>query len=131
MTAPVPPAHLSFMLGTFRLGPGLFVGEPDDYLGVLAAQLYDGPGIRIQMLHRQRDSVYFLDELCAYVVLESVAAAARNEYAHLVLRQREEGFLNLLDELIDHLGLLGIMTFVFLPEDLIRIGVHNNRFYGR
>jgi hypothetical protein len=93
----------------------------------LAAQFNDGPGIRIKMLHRQRDGVYFLDELGAYKVLESVATTPRNEYAYLVLRKRER-FVDLPEEIVDHLWLLGIVAFVFLPENLIGIRVHNNAF---
>ena len=68
MTAPVPPAHLSFIDGHLLLAAGLGVFLEDDDLGVLAAELDHRAALGVQLLDRQRDRVDFLHELGAEVL---------------------------------------------------------------
>ena len=64
MTAPVPPAHRSFIDAIFFRPPAARVGEDDD-LRVLAAKLHDRVGVRMQRLDGERDGDDFLDEVGA------------------------------------------------------------------
>ena len=57
MTAPVPPAHLSFIDGIFFLRPVSSSIFEDDDLGVLAAELDDRVHFGMQLLHRERDAL--------------------------------------------------------------------------
>ena len=77
MTAPVPPAHLSFIDGIFFLRPvsGSFLKMM--ILASCPPSSITEPHSGYMRLHRQRDRVDLLDELGAQELGHAVAAASR------------------------------------------------------
>ena len=81
MTAPVPPGALVVHARELPLLAGGRIGDPDDDLGVLAAQFDDAPRVRVERLDGKGDGVHLLDEPGADERGEDVPAAARDESA--------------------------------------------------
>ena len=106
MTAPVPPAHLSFIDGIFFFRPVSGSVLEDDDLGVLAAELDDRAALGVELLDRQRDGVDFLHELRADALRDAVAAGAGDEHAGAVGRKPRMSVSNALEELEHFSGCL-------------------------
>ena len=119
ITAPVPPAHLSFIDGILVFLP-VSGSSLKMMIFVLAPELHHRPGLGVELLHRQRDGVHLLHEL-GDARREAAGARARDEDPEALLRDREVG-LDPGEELEALLGLLGVVPLVVLPEDLVGAG---------
>src|SRR5579864_7875694 len=86
MTAPVPPAHLSFIDGIFFLRPvsGSFLKMM--ILASCPPNSITDP-FRVHALHGQRYGVDFLHELGAQVLGHAVAARARDKHVGVLRRE--------------------------------------------
>ena len=109
------------------LAARLRVRLEDDDLGVLAAQLDDRAAFRVQLLDGERDGVDFLDELRAQELRHPVAARAGDEHPRPLGREAFDLGLEALAELQHLLRLLGVVTLVVLPEDLVGSGIDRPR----
>ena len=128
MTAPVPPAHLSFIDGIFFLRPGLVVILEDDDLRVLPAQLNHRIHFGMQLLHRQRNRRDFLHELRANLLGNPAATGAGHEHARVVPVDADLG-LHAAQKFQGLLRLLGLVALVVLPKNLVGRGVHHCRLH--
>ena len=117
--------HRRDLLLLARLG----VFFEDDDLGVLATELDDRTGLRIELLHCQADRVDFLDELRPDPRCDPPAPGAGDEDPEPVRGNREVRF-DPRQELEDLLRLLGVVTLVIAPQDLVGGRVHDHRLDG-
>ena len=81
MTAPVPPAHLSFIEGIFFLRPVLGSSLKMMILASWPPSSITEPHLGIELFDRQRHGVHFLHELGADQRSHAAAAAAGDENA--------------------------------------------------
>ena len=102
----------------------------DDDFGVLAAQFDHRSAFRIQLFHGQRNGIHFLDEFRAQMLRHAVAARAGDEDARLVGLEAVDLGLDALQELQHFFRLLGVVTLVVRPHDLVRGLIHDHRFHG-
>src|SRR5262249_22279313 len=90
-------------------------GGEEDRLHVLAADLGDEAHVGMLLLDARGDGDHFLDHLAAHERGDESGAGAGEE--HAIAPGDEPGFgLHPAEELVDLLGLLGIVPFVVLPR---------------
>ena len=125
MTAPVPPAHLSFIEAIFfrRPLPALF---KDDDLGVLAAEFDHRVHFGMQLLDGQGDGVDLLHEARANRRGERAAAGAGDEDA-AVARRNADFALHPQQKIAQHLGLARVVAAIVAPEDASSVGGDDHR----
>ena len=114
----------------FFLAAGVPVFLEDDDLGILPAQFNDRVHFGVQLFDRQRDCGDFLHKLRADQVGQRASARAGDEDA-AVVRSNADFLLHALEEFQQLLRLLGFVTLVVLPDDLVGFGVDNDRLHRR
>src|SRR5206468_5131529 len=109
------------------LRPARAGGGEEDRLHVLAADLRDEPHVRMLALDAGGDGHDFLDQLGADQGRDEARARAGEEDAVRAGRQAGLG-LHAPEELLDLLGLAGIVPLIVLPADLTVL--HHHRLDG-
>jgi hypothetical protein len=84
---------------------------------ILAADLGDEVHVGMQLLYRRRDRHHLLDELAADQRCNEAGAGAGQEQV-VALRREPAVRLDAAQELEHHLGLLGVVALVVLPQRL-------------
>ena len=114
----------------FLFAAGFFVVFEDDDLGVLPTELDDGINLRMKLLHSQRNSGHFLDELRADLFGDRASPRAGHEHTRVVRIDAGIGF-HALQKFQRFFGLLGLMTLIVLPKHLIAGRLDDHGFYRR
>jgi len=102
----------------------------DDDLRVLTAQLHHRAYVGVHGLDREGDGVDLLHELRAQGRREGTRAGAGHEHADALVSDIAEGLEDALEEVHGCLGLLRVMPRVVVPEDLMALGVDDDRLHG-
>ena len=114
MTAPVPPAHLSFIETILRVRPRLLLEH--EHLGVVPAQFDHGPRVRMPLPHRERRAA----TSCTRRAPTTSARAAPAEPVMKAWQSpaRAGGRLHLPQHVEQPLGRPALVTPVVAPDDL-------------